>query len=135
MSRWIDVLAVGIAVALSILYALSALGPKTLRARLWRVLGLLLASAPRPLRSARLEARVAATAARMQAACGGCDSCVAGASAAGASAAGASAGASANGSSGASASGVREVRVPLARIGRLDSERIEKTGRAKEPAR
>ena len=134
MSRWIDVLAVGIAVALSIFYALSALGPKTLRARLWRALGMLLASAPRPLRSARLEARVASTAARMQAACGGCDSCAAGAGGAGASGAGAS-GAGAKGSSGASASGGREVRVPLARIGRLDSERTQKAGRAKERAR
>ncbi len=117
MSGWIDVPAVAIAVALSVLYALSALGPKTLRARLWRALGVLLASAPRALRSARLEARVAAIAARMQAACGGCDSCAAGAS---------GEGASAKGSSGESASGVREVRVPLARVSRLRAHSKER---------
>jgi hypothetical protein len=124
MSRWIDVLGVSAALAASLLYVLAALGPKGLRARLWRALGLVLARAPRPLRSARLEARIAASAARMQAACGGCDTCgsASAAEATTGSAAGATPGFGAGATPGPTTRG-GEVRVPVGRIGRRQPQR------------
>jgi hypothetical protein len=102
MSRWLDLIGVCAALAVSVSYAVMTLGPTALRAWLWRELGALIARLPGALRSTRLEARIAARSARLQAACGGCAGC-------GSQTSGAPAG-------GSELQG-NEVRVPLDRIG------------------
>jgi len=67
---------VGIALLASAVYAISALGPRTLRRRLLAALSRAAARMPRFLGSGRIAQRFAAAAnGKAQGACGGCDSC------------------------------------------------------------
>jgi hypothetical protein len=101
MSRWLDLIGVCAALAVSVSYAVMTLGPTALRAWLWRALGALIARLPGALRSTRLEARIAARIARLQAACGGCAGC----------------GSQSSARAGGSGAPGNEIRVPLNRIG------------------
>jgi hypothetical protein len=64
-----------IALLASSAYALSSLGPKSLRARMWRALARSAARAPSLLRLEALARRFDAAAAKAGAGCGGCGSC------------------------------------------------------------
>ena len=74
MSRLLDAALVAVALAASVLYALYALGPKSLRGRLCTVLADLAARAPATLHLGPIERRLRA-AAGGSGACGGCESC------------------------------------------------------------
>jgi hypothetical protein len=97
VSRLLDAALVAVVLAASVVYALYALGPKSLRQRLCTALAGLAARAPAALHFGRIERRLRA-AAGSGGACGGCESC-------------------------GPAGGVREadgkeVRVPIANIGK-----------------
>jgi hypothetical protein len=74
MSRMLDAALVAIVLAASVVYALYALGPKTLRRWLRTTLAELAARAPAALRLERIERRLREGAAGAGG-CGGCDSC------------------------------------------------------------
>jgi hypothetical protein len=74
MSRLLDAALVAIVLAVSVGYALYSLGPKSLRRRLCTALADLAAGAPAALHLGRLERRLRA-AAGGSGACGGCESC------------------------------------------------------------
>ena len=102
MSRVFDDLLVALALLASAGYALSSLGPKSLRRRMWAALARLAARAPGALRSDRLARRLhEAAAGGAQSGCGGCGSC-------------------GSEQSDADKPAVPEVRVPVAKIGRRD---------------
>jgi len=98
MSPLLDAALVAIVLAASVVYALYALGPKSLRGRLCTALAELAARAPAALHLGRIERRLREGAGG-SGACGGCDSCAPSPDAA------------------READG-KEVRVPVASIGR-----------------
>jgi hypothetical protein len=76
MNSIIDYSLVGLILVLSLGYAVTALGPKGLRPRLWAGVGRLLARLPAFLGLKRLSQRLAlASAVKPAGACGGCDNC------------------------------------------------------------
>jgi hypothetical protein len=76
MNSVLDNSLVGVALLASAVYAISSLGPRTLRRRLFAGLSQLTARAPRFLGLGRIAQRFAAAAnGKAQGACGGCDSC------------------------------------------------------------
>jgi hypothetical protein len=107
MSRWFDNMLVGLALLVSVGYAIAALGPRALKQRLlaalvgrlagtWPFLGLLNIAR-------RLQAKSAAKAAAQTAgACGGCDNCGSGSTT----------------TLPAAQAAVGDVRIPVAKIGR-----------------
>jgi len=76
MSRYLDNSLVVLALLASGWYALSSLGPKSLRARLWGALARAAARAPSFLKLGALGRRLDA-AGKASGACGGCGSCAA----------------------------------------------------------
>jgi hypothetical protein len=74
MSRLLDAALVAMLLAASVGYALYSLGPRTLRRRLRMALADVAARAPAALRLGRVERRLR-EAAGGSGACGGCDSC------------------------------------------------------------
>jgi len=107
MSTLLDNGLVALAIIASVGYALSSLGPKTLRRRLRTALARLAASAPAGMRLRGVARRLEEAAAKSSGACGGCGSC--GSETSDSSAASAAAG---NGRA------PPEVRVPLESIGK-----------------
>jgi hypothetical protein len=111
MNKLLDNGLVALALIASVGYALSSLGPKTLRRRLWTALGRLAASAPAGMHLGGIARRLEEAVAKRSGACGGCGSC--GSETSDSSAA-----------SGGSASGpaplgrAPEIRVPLESIGK-----------------
>jgi len=105
MNEFLDGFVVGLALLLSVGYALLSLGPRSLRRRLLEALSWAAARVPAVLglRAAAQRLSIAA-AGKNQGACGGCDDC-------GTSAADAT-------KSPAKDSPAAEVRVPVAKIGR-----------------
>ena len=102
MNSILDISLVGLALLVSAVYAVSSLGPGSVRRRVLAALARAAARAPGYLGLKRLADRfAAASAAKAQGACGGCDDC----------------GASAP-QSNANDSPAPEVRVPVAKIGR-----------------
>jgi hypothetical protein len=99
MNKVLDNGLVALALLASAVYALSSLGPKGLRRRIWTSLAQLAARAPARLRLGVLVRRLNAAAEKASAACGGCGTC---------------------GSAGSDAEQkpAPEVRVPFTRIGR-----------------
>jgi hypothetical protein len=82
MNRILDNCLVGLALLVSAVYAVSALGPRSLRRRVLAALGRITARAPAYFGLRRLANRfAAASAAKAPGACGGCDDCGANASA------------------------------------------------------
>jgi hypothetical protein len=77
MSRLLDAALVALVCVASVVYALYALGPKSLRRRLCTALADLAAGAPAALHLSRIERRLRA-AAGGSGTCGGCESCAAG---------------------------------------------------------
>jgi hypothetical protein len=75
MSRLLDAALVAIVLAASVVYALYALGPKSLRGRLCTALADLAARAPAALHCGRIERGLRAAAGGGSGACGGCESC------------------------------------------------------------
>ena len=76
MNKVIDNSLVGLALLASAAYAVSALGPKGLRRRMWGTLAHLAALAPSFMRLDRVARRFdEAAAGKTSGACGGCDSC------------------------------------------------------------
>jgi len=76
MNSILDDSLVGLALLVSAGYALSSLGPRSLRQRLLAALSRLLARAPVFLRLGRMARWLAvASAGKAQGACGGCDNC------------------------------------------------------------
>ena len=106
MNSVLDNSLVGLALIASAGYAISSLGPRSLRRRVLAGLSRLTARAPLPgLR--RLSARLAtASAGKAQGTCGGCDNC----------------GSEQAPQSAEQSSSPTDVRVPLARIGRRSGE-------------
>jgi hypothetical protein len=105
MNSILDNSLVGLALLVSAGYAVSSLGPRSLRQRLLAVLSRLLARAPVFLGLGRMARWLAvASASKAQGACGGCDNC-------------GSEQASAQKSS-TQDSRAHEVRVPVTKIGR-----------------
>lgn len=105
MNSVLDNALVGLALLVSAGYAVSSLGPKSVRRRLLGVLGRAAARAPAYFGLRRMSQRLAAASmVKAQGACGGCDNC-------GAEEASASKPGSQN-------SPAPDVRVPLAKIGR-----------------
>ena len=113
MNKILDDTLVGLVLVASAGYALSSLGPKGLRTRIYRGLAGLAGRAPAFLRLGAVARRLDARAARnSSAACGGCESCGSGepiANEPGAS------------EPGASEPRAAEVRVPVAKVGRRES--------------
>jgi Family of unknown function (DUF6587) len=100
MNSILDNSLVGLALVVSAGYALSSLGPRSLRGRLLATLSRLLARAPVVLGLRRAAQWLAdASKAKAPGACGGCDSC-------------------GSGQVPASKSPVADVRVPVSKIGR-----------------
>ncbi len=99
MNRILDNSVVGLALLASAWYALSSLGPKRLRTRLFIALAQLAARAPGFLHLRSLARRLEGAAAKTSGTCGGCGSCGSASSAQGQPA-------------------EPEVRVPLTRVGR-----------------
>jgi hypothetical protein len=99
MNRVLDDSLVALALLASAGYALSSLGPKRLRMRVWGTLARLAARAPATLSLGRIARRLEAAAGRTAGACGGCGSCDSEASDTGKQPA-------------------SEVRVPVAKIGK-----------------
>jgi hypothetical protein len=76
VNKVIDNSLVGLALLASAVYAVSALGPKGLRKRMWGALAHLVAIAPRFMRLGRIARRLdEAAAGKTAGACGGCGSC------------------------------------------------------------
>ncbi|MGO9515024.1 MAG: DUF6587 family protein [Steroidobacteraceae bacterium] len=75
MNRVLDYSLVGLALLASAGYALSSLGPKGLRRRMWAALALLAARAPAFLRLSRLARRLDEGSRQAAGACGGCGTC------------------------------------------------------------
>jgi hypothetical protein len=76
MNNILDNFLVGLALAVSAGYALSSLGPRSLRRRLFAALSGLIARAPAALGLRRTAQWLAvASKAKASGACGGCDSC------------------------------------------------------------
>lgn len=76
MNKIIDNSLVGLALLASAVYAVSALGPKGVRKRMWGTLAHLAALAPRFMRLDRIARRLdEAAAGKNSGACGGCGSC------------------------------------------------------------
>jgi hypothetical protein len=111
MSKLLDYGLVALALIASVGYALSSLGPKALRRRLWMVLARLAASAPPGMHLGGIAYRLEEAAAKGAGACGGCGSCASETSDSPAGNAGAANGGAANGRA-------PEVRVPLESIGK-----------------
>jgi hypothetical protein len=106
MNKLLDNGLVALALIASVGYALSSLGPKALRRRLWTALARLAAGAPAGMQLGGIARRLEEAAAKSSGACGGCGSC--GSETSDSSAA-----------NGEAASGrAREVRVPLESIGK-----------------
>jgi len=103
MNKLLDNGLVALALIASAGYALSSLGPKTLRRRLWTALARLAASAPPGMHLGGIARRLAEAAAKSSAACGGCGSCGSEAS---------------DGSVASAGAASAEVRVPLESIGK-----------------
>lgn len=100
MNSILDDSLVGLALLASAGYAVASLGPRSLRRRILSVLGRAAAQAPAFLGLGRMARRLAAASmAKAQGACGGCDSC-------------------GSEPTPASQSKSAEVRVPVARISR-----------------
>jgi hypothetical protein len=100
MNRFLDNSLVVLALLVSGWYALSSLGPKSLRMRLWRTLARAAARAPSFLRLEGLARRLDAAAGKASGGCGGCGSCAS--------------------DQPAAKPTLPEVRVPVAKIGRRD---------------
>jgi hypothetical protein len=66
---------VGLALVVSAGYALTSLGPRSVRRRLLASLSRMTARAPAFLGLRRMSERLAASAGKAQGACGGCDNC------------------------------------------------------------
>jgi hypothetical protein len=78
MSRILDHVLVGLVLLASALYAVAALGPRSLRRRVLGALSTLMARAPAALGLRRMADWLAVrSAGKAQGACGGCDSCAA----------------------------------------------------------
>lgn len=108
MNNVLDALLVGLALLASVGYALTSLGPRSLRRRLLVGLSRLMARAPAFLGLQRTAQRLAVAAAgKAQGACGGCDDC-------------GSEKAPATAASTQQSPGL-EVRVPLTKISRRES--------------
>jgi hypothetical protein len=76
MNSVLDNTLVGLALLVSAGYAMTSLGPRSLRRRLLASLSRVAARAPAFLRLRRMSERLAiASAGKAQGACGGCDSC------------------------------------------------------------
>jgi hypothetical protein len=76
MNKVIDNSLVGLVLLASAVYAVSALGPKGLRKRMWGTLARLAALAPRFMRLDHIAQRLdKAAAGNTSGACGGCGSC------------------------------------------------------------
>jgi hypothetical protein len=99
MNRVLDNGLVALVLLASVGYALSSLGPKTLRRRLWSALAHLASNAPASLRLQGMAQRLQAAADKTGGSCGGCGSCE-------------------PESSDADKKSASEVRVPLTRIGK-----------------
>ena len=103
MSTVLDKFVGGLALLVSVGYAVSSLGPKTLRVRILAAAGRLAERAPSYLGLGRVARRLAAAAiVKPQGACGGCDNC--------------------GTESAAGQSAAAEVNVPVANIGRREIE-------------
>jgi hypothetical protein len=98
VNRALDGILVTLVLIVSTGYAVLALGPKGLRKWLWAALAERAEKAPAGLGLERLARRLRAAADKTAGACGGCDSC--------------------GPEPEVSAGGTREVRVPLAKIGK-----------------
>jgi hypothetical protein len=103
VSGVLDDIVVALALILSVCYAVLALGPKGLRKRWWGALAGHAEKAPAALHLGGVARRLRAAADRASAACGGCESC--------------------GPEPEASPGSAREVRVPLATIGRRGSSK------------
>ena len=104
MNSVLDICLVGLALLVSAVYAVSALGPRSLRRHVLAALGRITAHAPAYFGLRRLADRfAAASAVKAAGACGGCDDCGADASAP---------------QPPAHDSPAPEVRVPVSKIGR-----------------
>jgi hypothetical protein len=104
MNTLLDGSLVGLALLASVGYAVSSLGPRTLRVRLLAAASRLLALAPAYLKLGRVARRLAAAAiVKPSGACGGCDNC-------------------GTESAAAPHSAAAEVKVPVANIGRREIE-------------
>jgi uncharacterized protein DUF6587 len=99
MNRILDNSVVGLALLASAGYALSSLGPKGLRTRLFTALAQLAARAPKCLHLGPVARRLQGAAAKTSGSCGGCGSC-------------------GSASSAPDQPADSDVRVPLARVGR-----------------
>lgn len=75
MNGVLDATLVGLALAASAAYVVAVLGPRAWRARLLAALASWCARAPAGSRRRRAAERIAAAAAKSQAACGGCGDC------------------------------------------------------------
>ncbi len=75
MNRYLDNSLVVLALLVSGWYALTSLGPKSLRMRLWGALARTAASAPSFLRLGALSRRLDAAAVKAAGGCGSCGSC------------------------------------------------------------
>ena len=75
MSGFLDVCLVGLVLLASAGYAILALGPRTLRPRVYASLSRLLSRAPAWLGLAGLARGLAAASGKAKGACGGCDTC------------------------------------------------------------
>ena len=100
MNRVVDNSLVVLALLASGAYALSSLGPKSLRRRMWGTLARAVARAPSFLRLDGLARRLDAAAGKAVGGCGGCGSCAS--------------------DEAAADSPSPEVRVPVAKIGQRD---------------
>ncbi|MGA2343519.1 MAG: DUF6587 family protein [Steroidobacteraceae bacterium] len=111
MNKLLDNGLVALALIASVGYALSSLGPKALRRRLWTALARLAASAPAGMQLKGIARRLEEAAAKSSGACGGCGSCGSETSDSSAANGGAASGEVASGRA-------PEVRVPLESIGK-----------------
>jgi hypothetical protein len=109
MNGIVDNSLVGLALLVSLGYAVSSLGPKSLRRRLLAALSRATARAPALPGLRRLSGRLAAAAGKAQGTCGGCDDC---------GTAQPSAPQSSAPPSSAENSPAGEIRVPVGKIGR-----------------
>jgi len=104
MNSVIDYFLVGLVLLLSVGYAVTSLGPRSLRPRLWAGAGRLLARLPAFLGFAGVAQRlILASAVKPAGACGGCDNC--------------GSAPAAEGGAPAQSAPASEVRVPVAKIG------------------
>jgi hypothetical protein len=97
MNAFLDDTLVAALLLASVFYALWALGPRVLRARMLETLGATFERGPRVLGCRALARRFQAAAAKKQAACGGCDGCE---------------------PAPGQASGGAEIKIPVSKIGR-----------------